>query len=248
MVVLTSLTAAIYAAILIPLKGIPIIPGITELRPAACIPLVFGVLFGPAACWGAGIGNVIGDFFGTLGIGSLFGFFGNFFYALVAYKLQPYLLEFRDTDKPLNSFTKFIKFFILAFLSSSACAIIIGWGLELVKLYPFSVVSAIISINNTLSASVLGPIIFLILYPRVRRWGLIWTEILPLDKNRVRLLSIIGFLLVVFSIIFSLLLGFVLSPVTKIALSNLGSATFNSAVALSIAPFLVLLIIGCILI
>ena len=34
MVVLAALTAALYAALLIPFKPIPIIPGFTELRPA----------------------------------------------------------------------------------------------------------------------------------------------------------------------------------------------------------------------
>ena len=38
MVVLVALTAGVYAAILIPLKGIPLIPGFTELRPANAIP------------------------------------------------------------------------------------------------------------------------------------------------------------------------------------------------------------------
>ena len=87
MVVLVALTAAVYAAILIPLKGIPLIPGITELRPANVIPVVFSVLFGPAAAWGSAFGNLIGDFFGTLGLGSIFGFVGNFFYGFVPYKL-----------------------------------------------------------------------------------------------------------------------------------------------------------------
>ena len=45
MVVLTVLTAGIFAAILIPFKGIPLIPGLTELRPANVIPVVFGLLF-----------------------------------------------------------------------------------------------------------------------------------------------------------------------------------------------------------
>ncbi|UCD57643.1 MAG: QueT transporter family protein, partial [Candidatus Hydrogenedentota bacterium] len=87
MVVLVAVTAAFYAALVIPLKGIPIIPGITEFRPGAVIPVVFGLLFGPAGAWGAAFGNVIGDFFGTFGIGSLFGFLGNFFYGFLAYKV-----------------------------------------------------------------------------------------------------------------------------------------------------------------
>jgi energy-coupling factor transport system substrate-specific component len=78
MVVLTVLTAGLFAAILIPLKGIPLIPGITELRPANVISLVFGLLFGPAGAWGSAFGNLIDDFFGTLGPGSFLGFWGNF--------------------------------------------------------------------------------------------------------------------------------------------------------------------------
>src|SRR5688500_3407795 len=64
MVVLVALSAAIYAAVLIPFKGFPIIPGYIELRPANAFPIVFGLLFGPAEAWGAAIGNLIGDFFG----------------------------------------------------------------------------------------------------------------------------------------------------------------------------------------
>ena len=75
LLVLSAQIAAIYAAVLIPFKvGIPIIPGFVELRPANVIPIVSSLLFGPAAAWGAGIGNVIGDCFGTLGPASLFGF------------------------------------------------------------------------------------------------------------------------------------------------------------------------------
>jgi ABC-type dipeptide/oligopeptide/nickel transport system ATPase component len=47
-------------------KGIPLIPGHTELRPANVIPVVSALLFGPAEAWGGAFGNLIGDFFGTL--------------------------------------------------------------------------------------------------------------------------------------------------------------------------------------
>jgi len=46
MVVLVALSAAIYAAVLIPFKGFTIIPGFTEVRPANVFPFVFGLLFG----------------------------------------------------------------------------------------------------------------------------------------------------------------------------------------------------------
>ena len=75
MVVLTAMCAALYAAILIPFKIVPLIPGITEFRPANAVPVVCSFLFGPAAAWGAAFGNLIGDFFGGLGPGDLVGFF-----------------------------------------------------------------------------------------------------------------------------------------------------------------------------
>src|ERR687885_1826537 len=80
MVVLVALSAAIYAAVLIPFKGFPIIPGAVELRPANVFPVVFGLLFGPAGAWGAAIGNLIGDFFGTLSPGSIVGVGGEIFF------------------------------------------------------------------------------------------------------------------------------------------------------------------------
>ena len=72
MVVLAAMSASLYAAILIPFKVIPLIPGITELRPANAVPVVCSFLFGPAAAWGAAIGNMIGDTFGGLGPGDVF--------------------------------------------------------------------------------------------------------------------------------------------------------------------------------
>jgi energy-coupling factor transport system substrate-specific component len=88
MIVQVAVTAALYAAVLIPFKAAAIlIPGITEVRPANAVPIVCALLFGPAAAWGSAFGNLIGDFFGTLGPGSLFGFIGNFLYAYVPYRV-----------------------------------------------------------------------------------------------------------------------------------------------------------------
>src|SRR5437762_390632 len=85
MVVLTAICAALYAAILIPFKVVPLIPGITEFRPANAVPVVCSFLFGPAAAWGSAFGNLIGDFFGGLGPGDFFGFWANFLYGVVPY-------------------------------------------------------------------------------------------------------------------------------------------------------------------
>lgn len=88
MIVLTAVIAAIYAAVLIPFKvAVPLIPGFTEVRPANVIPLICSLMFGPAAAWGAAIGNTIADAFGTWGPGTAFGFVGNFLLGLIPYKM-----------------------------------------------------------------------------------------------------------------------------------------------------------------
>ena len=157
MVVLVALTAGVYAAILIPLKGIPLVPGITELRPANVVPVVFSILFGPAAAWGAAFGNLIGDFFGTLGLGSIFGFVGNFFYGLVAYKLCGKMGPL-SSKEPMEARTgrQIVEYLLLAFLASASCAAIISWGVDLFGLVPFGVLGPVITLNNFLAAAIIS--------------------------------------------------------------------------------------------
>src|ERR1700747_3878038 len=87
MVVLCAISAALTAPVLVPFKVVPLLPGVTELPPANAIPVVCSFLFGPAAAWGAAIGNMIGDFFGGAGPNDIFGFFANIAYGYVPYKV-----------------------------------------------------------------------------------------------------------------------------------------------------------------
>src|SRR5215203_3156265 len=128
MVVLVALSAAIYAAILIPFKGFPIVPGAIEIRPANVFPVIFGLLFGPAGAWGAAIGNLIGDFFGTLSPGSIGGFVGNFFLALLPYKMWgAYFRRDENVEQNVSSGKKLAVYIAVAAVASMACAVIIAW-------------------------------------------------------------------------------------------------------------------------
>ena len=169
MVVLTVLTAGLFAAILIPFKGIPLIPGVTELRPANVIPVVFGLLFGPAGAWGAAFGNLIGDFFGTLGIGSFFGFWGNFLAAYLPYKMW----QNRPLEQLSGHWPRFVAAVLLGALS---CALVVGFGVEAFKLLPFAIIAVAVFINNGLISLILGPLLLKLLVPRVSRWDLAWRE------------------------------------------------------------------------
>lgn len=238
MVVLTSLTAAIYAAILIPFKGIPIIPGITEIRPANAIPVVFGLMFGPAGAWGSAMGNLIGDFFGTLSPGSIFGFIGNFFYGFVGYKVWGRLWPVSSGGGPnARSGRQLFEYIIVALLSSSICAMIIGWGVELLGLFPFGFIGGIIIINNSLAAILLGPPLIWLLYPRVARWDLLWTEIMDKKDTSNQISPGIGSLFLIIAGLGGMITGMLIS----------WDLLPGMSIVPALLPFFLLLIIGAIL-
>ncbi len=237
MVVLVALSAAIYAAVLIPFKGFPLVPGYIEIRPANAFPIVFGLLFGPAGAWGAAIGNLIGDFFGTLTLGSVGGFVGNFFLALLPYKLWSTFFR-RDENMETNVGTgkKFGVYIAVVILASTVCAVIISWWVDLLGLAPFVVFLALIVFNNAIMGGVLGPILLLALYPRVKRWGLLWTEIMEPEEVSSPRLSRTGAILVWVGAIGSVVVGLILG-LSQQAPGGLG-------IGLGLIPFLILILVG----
>lgn len=250
MVVLTALTAAVYAAILIPFKGIPIIPGFTEVRPATVVPVVFGLLFGPAGAWGAAFGNVIGDFFGTLSIASLFGFVGNFFFGFVGYKIRGHMGWF-SCEKGFGSASgrQLFEFILIVLLSSIICAVIIGWGLEVLNLLPFAVIGSIIALNNSLGAVILGPFLILLLYRRVERWDLLWTDVMEHQDISSGVSPRIGTLLIWIGGIGGFVVGLSLSSgLYGASLFTFGTGITGNTVVFGVTPFLLLFLIGCLLV
>jgi energy-coupling factor transport system substrate-specific component len=237
LVVLTALSAAIYAAVLIPFKGFPIVPGFIELRPANVFPVVFGLLFGPAGAWGAAIGNLIGDFFGTLSIASAAGFVGNFFLAYLPYKMWgAYFREGENMEQNVNSGKKLALYIAVAFLASTVCALIIGWFIALLGLVPFVAGLTLIVSNNAIMALVLGPVLLLALYPRVKRWGLLWTEIMEPEEVSASRLRVVGNVLV--------WVGGLGGAATGLILSFTGASPMGAGVGLALVPFLIAILVG----
>ena len=170
-IVLIAVTAAIYAGALIPFKAIQIVPGLTELRPASVFPVIFGIMFGPAAAWGAAIGNLIADFFGMLSTASAFGFLGNFLYAYIPFLIWNAFIKNEEVVMNLRQ----CAVFIFACLAASAvCALTVASGAALFKLAPFKVLLVIIFINNSLMSMVLGIILMKLLYKRLEKSGLFY--------------------------------------------------------------------------
>jgi energy-coupling factor transport system substrate-specific component len=238
MVVLVALSAAIYAAVLIPLKGFPIIPGAIEIRPANVFPFVFSLLFGPAGAWGAAIGNLIGDFFGTLTVGSIGGFIGNFFLGLLPYKLWGSFFRGGDVEPNPNTAKKLAVYVAIVIIVSVVCASIIAWFVALLELFPFTPVLLLIASNNVIPGIVLGPILLIALYPRVKRFGLLWTEIMEPEEVSAPRFQILGNVLVWVGGIGALITGLLIEA---------GGFGGGITVGLALIPFLVLVVAGAFL-
>jgi energy-coupling factor transport system substrate-specific component len=240
LVVLVALSAAIYAAVLIPFKGFPIVPGYIELRPANAFPVVFGLLFGPAGAWGAAIGNLIGDFFGTLTLGSVGGFVGNFFLAYLPYKMWgAYFRSDENMETNVDSGKKFGVYILVTVLASVVCALIISWLVALLGFVPFQAALPLIVFNNAIMAGVLGPLLLLALYPRVKRWGLLWTEIMEPEEVSASRLKGIGNILV--------WVGGIGGAVVGLILSFTGAAPMGAGVGLALIPFLTVIVVGALM-
>jgi energy-coupling factor transport system substrate-specific component len=250
MIILVALSAAIYAAFLIVFKGgLVIVPGITEVRPANVFPPVFGLLFGPAGAWGSAIGNLIGDIFGgTFGPGSFFGFFGNFALGFIPYKMWGAtfgLVKREDVSPNTNNLSKILAFELVSLTASAACAIIISWYLDLAQIVPFAFLGPTITVNNFLAAVVVGPILLALFYPRVKRWGLVWTDILEKEDVSAGFGRQLGSVLMIVGALGGLIVG-VLVAIGAAGQTFYGFTGQQGSVAvwLAVLPFLLLIIIA----
>lgn len=249
MVVLTALIAAVYAAVLIPFKAIPLIPGFTEVRVAQVIPPVASLLFGPAAAWGTAVGNLIGDYFGgTFGLGSAFGFIGNFFLGAIPYALWGRLGPLSSGEEPaMVNGRQVTEFVAVTAISGLTCAAIIAWGLEVLRIFPFTVLGSIIAINNVVLPAVLGPVVLRLLYGRVQRLGLLWTDVMPAeDVGRGR--PALGTALMVIGGVVGWVVGLALSAGAGGLLGMAGFAQMgkggNGAVVGVVGVFMLLLVLA----
>ncbi len=242
MVVLTALIAATYAAVLIPFKVvIPLIPGFTEFRPASVIPIVFSLLFGPAAAWGSGMGNLIGDMLGTFGPGSAFGFVGNFLYGYLPYKLWGRMGILSSGKEPITrSGRQMVEYLLITALASAACALFIAWGLDMLGLVPFNVFANLVVLHNLAVAGILGPPLLAALYPRAKKWGLLWAG-RAVDSDR----RAPGRWAVILLLVLGLVSGYVIGNAHYLGAS--AAAKGSASLALGLAPSMAIMLVAIIL-
>ncbi len=183
-----------------------------------------------------------------MGVGSIFGFIGNFFLGYIPYKMWGAcfgLVSKAKMDQNTNSGKKLAAFEIVSLTSSAACGIIIAWWLDLTKIVPFAFLSITITLNNFLAACVLGPILLLLLYPRVKRWGLIWTDIMKVDDVAKGAARNLGSILMIVGSLGGLVIGILAAAgLAGQTLYGFTGEQGQVSVWLSVLPFILLVVVA----
>jgi energy-coupling factor transport system substrate-specific component len=248
MVVLCAISAALYAAVLVPFKVVPLIPGVTELRPANAIPVVCSFLFGPAAAWGSAIGNMIGDFFGGVGPGDIFGFFANLFYGYIPYKAWGIIAH---GQVPISrSAVNFAKYVAVCIAASVLCADLVGWGDNLLGFRPFSILGNVIILNNMISALFLSPLILLGVYPRVKAGHMLYTDVMPEIMQRSRSRQISGLLLLVVGEMSAWVVGNLISTgywVPSFLPASFAQPPYDRSILVLVSPLIICALTGALM-
>lgn len=213
MIILVAVCAAIYGAALVAFKtAIPIIPGITEVRVANIFPMVFGMLFGPAGAWGTAIGNLIGDIFGgTLGPTSIAGFVGNFLLGYLPYTMWITFFPFAEKTRGWRSdrWQSWASYILIAFISSTACAVVISTAADALGIIPYTILIKIITLNDTI-ASWIGIFLFISVYGVTKQqFGLFWADVMDENDIVLPITGTLGAWLVTVASICGLLGGFI---------------------------------------
>lgn len=156
-----GLCALVFIGMAVPFKVMVLIEGFTEVRPVNAVPVVVGLLLGPAGAWGCAIGNLIADLFGTFSKASLLGFIGNFLAAYLPYKLWHTI---KNGEKPnVKSGPNLAIYIALSAISSLTVSIFLACGLDVwLKLW-IKDIFYIVLYNNFGFPVVLGLPVFIVL-------------------------------------------------------------------------------------
>lgn len=120
-------TAAAFAVLAAAFKVMVLVEGFTEVRPANAIPIIAGLAFGPVGALACGVGNMMGDLFGTFDATSLLGFVGNFMAAFLPFKIWHLVSE---EEPNVHTYKNLGLFCFISALSALTVAFLLGFGLE----------------------------------------------------------------------------------------------------------------------
>ena len=184
MIAYVVLTAVLYALLIFPFMQFKIFGGHGDFgRVGIGIPVAFSFLFGPAAAWGAAIGNTIRDV-ATTGLDSvtIFAFIANFLLGYIPYKLWNVITSEKSDLKSLKKVGLFVG---VSLVACAICGVIIGWALYwLSPPVPFMPTAMLITLSDAVWAVVLGSIVLALSYNFVSKHKLLYRDILNIQLRK----------------------------------------------------------------
>ncbi len=179
---LGAIIAALYTAVAAAFHSVTLLDGVLDFRPAAVIPLVGGIFFGPAACWGAALGGGLSDaLVFEPAVAWPGAFLNGFFLAYMTWRLTEAM--YLDSRR-LAVYWRVVAYAIICLIAAATGAFVDGWTRDAMSNAPFIEVGLVSLFSQTLSGIVLGPPLFVALLWVVRNYGLHYRVLLGLDIER----------------------------------------------------------------
>jgi energy-coupling factor transport system substrate-specific component len=204
---------------------------------------------------------MIGDFFGGVGPGDVFGFFGNLAYGYIPYKLCSELPAPAELPHDFSSgaiatyaaewLRVSIKYVAACLAASVLCADLVGWGDNMLALRPFWVLGNVIILNNMVAAIVLSPLILAAVYPRVRAGHLLYRDVMPEVRKRPLSVRLIGLVMLIGGEAAAWICGNLISMgywMPHMLPASFAHTPYSRAIAVVVSPFIILAYIGMLLI
>lgn len=156
-----GLCVLVFIGMAIPFKVMVLIEGFTEVRPVNAVPVVAGLLLGPAGAWGCAIGNLVADLFGTFSKASILGFIGNFIAAYLPYKLW-HIAGINEMPNVKN-YKNIVKYLAISVVAALGTALFIACGLDVLFGIWMSNIFWIILLNDLGFPILIGLPVFIVL-------------------------------------------------------------------------------------
>lgn len=141
-------------------KVMVLVEGFTEIRPVNAIPVLAGLLFGPAGAWACAFGNLAADCFGTLQPTSSLGFLGNFVGAYLPYRMW-YL--YRQEAPHVHTAANLLIYVWITFVAALATAWLIAGGIWYLFGFHVENLALYIFLNDLVFPLIFGLPVFIVL-------------------------------------------------------------------------------------
>lgn len=157
--------ALILAGLNILSMTVPLFKDYGKFRISGFFSVFAGMFFGPAGALGCAVGNLLSDFYNNLSVADIYGFWANFLFAWLPYRLWHTLLPVENHKfQYVTSNTTLIKYILITVFSTVASMSILSSSFDILGMCKFNVFFTPVILYDTYFAIFWGTTAFLVAY------------------------------------------------------------------------------------